>query len=315
MPLLRQGFGGQAELHMPELPEVETIKVGLQKYLVGHTITDVDVRLQKQLRGDYQTIIGGKVRGVRRFGKGLVIDLDNKHSIAVHVKMTGQLLYRKKGWRDWGTPGERLQGAKRLKPSDGGEERQDPVGDSLPDAYTHIVFQLDNGAVLYYRDMRQFGWVHVLRTEAVSELAFFKSLGAEPLKDLTFEKFRVLLAGRKTPIKLLLMDQTKIAGIGNIYANDALYLAKIHPKRPANALSQQETKKLFEAIEYVLQKGIEVGGASEWHYVDVLGGRGRYQNFFLVYRKDGKLCKNCGTVIEKMKLGGRGTFFCPICQA
>jgi formamidopyrimidine-DNA glycosylase len=155
--------------------------------------------------------------------------------------------------------------------------------------------------------------VHALPTAEVPEMPFFKSLGSEPLRDLTLERFMKLLQ-RKTPIKLLLMDQTKIAGIGNIYANDALYLAKIHPKRPAENLTKKEAKVLFEAIEKVLQKGIEVGGASEWHYVDVLGGKGQYQNFFLVYRKHNTPCPRCGTLLETVKMGGRGTFFCKNCQ-
>lgn len=278
---------------MPELPEVETIRLGLQKFLIGHTIIDVDVRLPKQLRGDYHKIIGAKVIGAKRYGKGLVIDLDNGHSLAVHVKMTGQLLYK------------------------GTEEPKEPKETevfSLPDKYTHVVFTLDNNAVLYYRDMRQFGWIHVLPTDEVLEVPFFKSLGKEPLKDLTFNDFQTILHKYKTPIKLLIMDQTKIAGAGNIYANDALYLAKIHPRRPASSLTDKEQKALFDAIETVLKKGIEVGGASEWHYVDVLGGKGQYQNFFQVYRKNGTPCQRCGTIIEKIVLGGRGTFFCPDCQ-
>ncbi len=275
---------------MPELPEVETIRLGLQKFVIGHTIKDIVLRLPKQFRGDPKKAIGGKVVGVRRFGKGLVIDLDNGYSLAIHVKMTGQLLYN---------------GTMEIN----GTEVFD-----LPDKYTHVVFQLDNGAILYYRDMRQFGWIHVMPTSDVMNMQFFKSLGKEPLKDLTFKEFQTILRKYKTPIKLLIMDQTKIAGVGNIYANDALYLAKIHPRRPASSLDPKEQKALFDAIETVLKKGIEVGGASEWHYVDVLGGKGAYQKFFQVYRKNDKPCPRCGVVIEKIQLGGRGTFFCPTCQ-
>lgn len=310
---------------MPELPEVETIRKGLQKYLVGHTITAIEVRLPKQFHGNPQAAIGAKVIAARRFGKGLVIDLDNAFSIAIHVKMTGQLLYRRVS---------RVSEVSRVSGAEIGE---------LPDKYTHVVFELRNNnnvipseveeshatktpvratlgrddnisAYLYYRDIRQFGWIKVLPTNEVKELAFFKNLGSEPLKDLTLKKFSELLRRTKTPIKLLLMDQTKIAGIGNIYANDALYRAKIHPKRPASSLTKKESKALFAAIEYVLQKGIEVGGASERDYVNVLGGRGQYQNFFLVYQKAGEKCLRCQTIIEKMVLGGRGTFFCPACQ-
>lgn len=274
---------------MPELPEVETIKKGLDQFVVGRTITDVDVRTPKTMHGDAKQIIGGKVKGVRRYGKGLIIDLSNGYSLAVHVKMTGQLIYRENH-----IPASEL-------------------GSALPDKFTRVVFTLDKG-ILFYRDMRLFGWIYVLKTEDVMDLPYFKELGPEPFKDLTEEKFIKILQGVRSPIKVTLMDQKRMAGIGNIYANDALYRAKIHPKRPANSLTEQEAKALFAAIEEVLKKGIEAGGASEWQYVDIFGGKGKYQNFFLVYRKDGKPCPRCGTIIESIRLGGRGTFFCPECQ-
>ncbi len=280
---------------MPELPEVETIRLGLEKYLIGHTIEDVDVRLPRIFSGDEKKIIGGKVIAARRFGKGLLIDLNNNYSIAVHVKMTGQLLY------------------KDAKETERTKARKVNI-DNLPDVYTHVVFSLDKGSSLYFRDMRQFGWVKVLPTKDVSELPFFKSLGPEPFKDLTLEKFKAAISKNKTNIKVLLMDQKKISGIGNIYANDALFVAGIDPRRYSASLTEKEKEKVFKAIELVLKKGLEVGGASEWSYVDVLGGAGNYQNFFQVYGKKGKPCKDCGTIVEKITLGGRGTFFCPKCQ-
>ncbi len=283
---------------MPELPEVETIRLGLEKYIVGHKIVDVDVRLPRIFSGDSKKIIGGKVIGARRFGKGLLIDLDNNFSIAVHVKMTGQLLFRR-------VP--QVSQVPRVS------QAKVDVG-LLPDKYTHVVFTLDKDAVLFYRDVRQFGWVKVLLTKDAADLPFFKSLGPEPLKDLTLEKFKAIISKNKINIKVLLMDQKRISGIGNIYANDALYVAGIDPRRISSSLTQNEQAKLFKAAEQVLKKGLEAGGASEWSYVDLLGGAGQYQNFFQVYNKKGKPCKNCGTKIEKITLGGRGTFFCPKCQ-
>jgi formamidopyrimidine-DNA glycosylase len=282
---------------MPELPEVETIRRGLEKYLVGHVITDVLVNLPKQVSGETQAILGATILEVKRFGKGLVIEVDNGYSITIHVKMTGQLLYKNSSSNKNVIPG-----AAKVSIL------------SLPDKYTHVIFQLDQGAVLFYRDVRQFGWIKVVRSDSVASQPFFKSLGPEPLKDLTLLVFRGLLAERKTPIKQLLLDQEKIAGIGNIYANDALYVAGIHPARPANSLTASEQEKLFVAIEQVLQKGIDVGGASEWSYVDALGQAGKYQDFFQIYRKTGQPCKKCGTPVESIKMGGRGTFFCPSCQ-
>jgi formamidopyrimidine-DNA glycosylase len=280
---------------MPELPEVETIRKGLEKYLVGRTIEDVEIRLPKMMQGDTQRVKGAIVQAVRRYGKGLVIDLNNGYSIAIHVKMTGQLVYQGRGVPSGSMP---LAGK---------------VG-SLPGNATHVIFTLDQNDKLYYNDIRQFGWLKIVPTESVAELGFFKSLGPEALSSLTPEKFRSILTSNKSPIKPLLMEQKKIAGIGNIYANDALFLAKIHPSRPANSLSIDETTRLFNAIETVLRKGLEVGGASEWQYVNVLGEAGGYQNFFQVYGRVGKPCPNCGTTIEKIVMGGRGTFFCPTCQ-
>jgi formamidopyrimidine-DNA glycosylase len=283
---------------MPELPEVETIRRGLEKYLVGHRIITVVVNLPKQISGETQAILEAKIIAVKRFGKGLVIDLDNSYSITIHVKMTGQLLYR-----------EGTKGIKRIK----GTKSKVAIG-LLPDKYTHVIFELDRGAFLFYRDIRQFGWIKVVRSDSVASQPFFKKLGPEPLRDLTLKMFQEMLAKRKTPVKQLLLDQEKIAGIGNIYANDALFVAGIHPARPANALTGQEQEKLLVAIEQVLQKGIDVGGASEWSYVDALGQAGKYQDFFQIYHKTGQPCKKCSTTVVSIKMGGRGTFFCPTCQ-
>lgn len=309
---------------MPELPEVETIRLGLQKHLVGHKIVDVDIRLPRIFSGDARKIIGGKIVAARRFGKGLLIDLDNSYSIAVHVKMTGQLIYN-------AGPGSLLP-----RPTSSHSLRalagvppplttRATFVDTLPDKYTHVVFGLNKNAVLFYRDMRQFGWVKVLSTEDAKILPFFKSLGPEPpvvplsgtmegQARLTLEMFQSILKRNKSNIKVLLMDQKKISGIGNIYANDALFVAGIDPRRYSASLIQTEQAKLFSAIEQVLKKGLEAGGASEWSYVDVLGGSGSYQNFFQVYGKRGLPCKNCGTIIEKITLAARGTFYCPKCQ-
>ncbi len=282
---------------MPELPEVETIKRTLQHHIVGHMIQSVDIHLPKQLHGNPENVIGAKIVEVKRFGKGLVIDLDNSYSITIHVKMTGQMLYKNQ---------------QTTKQVIAGNAKVDLH--SLPDKYTHVVFHLDKDADLFYRDVRQFGWIKIVQSDSVAFQQYFKSLGPEPLRDLTLPMFRAILSKRKTPVKMLLMDQGLIAGIGNIYANDALFISKIHPQRPANTLSKTEQEKLFDAVEVVLRKGIEVGGASEWSYVDALGKAGKYQDFFQVYRKHGQPCPNCETTIETIRMGGRGTFFCPKCQ-
>lgn len=283
---------------MPELPEVETIRLGLQKYLVGHRIEKVEVRLSKIVTGDTKHVIGAKVKGVRRFGKGLVIDLDNGYSIAAHIKLTGQFIY---------------QDAKtqRVKAS------KEKVG-TLPNKFTHVIFHLDKGGVLHYNDVRQFGWIRIIESGppagGLKDQSFFKDLGPEPLKDLTFSKFVKIVSPLNAPIKAVLMDQKKISGVGNIYANDALFLARIDPRRKAKSLSHKELQKLNGAIVEVLKRGLQYGGATELNYVNVLGQEGGYQKHFLVYGREGEKCHNCGAIIKKIKLAGRGTYFCSNCQ-
>ena len=282
---------------MPELPEVETIRLGLQKYLVGHKITDVEVKLPKIISGDTKNIIGAKFISVERYGKGLVINLENGYSIAIHIKLTGQLIYN-----DLVFVKNRNINISKQK-----------VG-NLPNKFTHVIFKLDKGAFLYYNDMRRFGWIKIIKTADLKTLAFFKDMGPEPFKDLTLEKFQDMLSKSSIAVKVLIMDQKKIGGVGNIYANDALFMAGIDPRRKAKELSKDETKKLFQAILEVLKNGLKYGGASELTYVNALGEEGGYQNHFLVYGKDGKPCSKDGTIIKKFFLGGRGTYFCSACQ-
>ncbi len=280
---------------MPELPEVETIKLGLQKYLVGHKILDVEIKAPKIFEGDQKNIIGAKVTGVRRFGKGLVLDLDNNYSLAIHIKLTGQLIYRD-------NKTSKIPISKK-------------AGESIPNKFTHIIFTLDKDAYLYYNDWRRFGWIKVLLTNKVGELPFFKNMGPEPFKNLTEKLFLNIIKNSKTVIKPLIMDQTKIGGIGNIYANDALFDAGIDPKRKASTLSDTEMKTLFKSILKVMEKSFKFGGASELSFVNVLGQEGSYQMHSLVYGHKGEKCqKEDGGVIEKIFLGGRGTFFCPVHQ-
>lgn len=287
---------------MPELPEVETIKLGLQKYLVGHRIEKADVRLAKLVHGDVKNIVGGKVIGVRRFGKGLVIDLDNKNSIAIHIKLTGQLIYR----------GPNLKNKVKLSKK---------VGDSLPSSRTHLIFELDKGGFLYYNDLRQFGWIKIIESSKLKDLSFFRDMGPEPPvtkamegQALSLDLFRKIVKSSNTPIKPLIMDQKKIGGIGNIYANDGLFDAGIDPRRKAKSLSDAEIKKLYNSILKVLKLGLKSGGASELNFVNAKGEEGEYQEHSLVYGRQGQKCKRCGGIIKKIFFAGRGTFYCPTCQ-
>lgn len=281
---------------MPELPEVETVKLGLQRYLIGHKILDVKIKTPKIFTGNPKDLIGGKITDVRRFAKVLSIDLSNGNSIVIHIKLTGQLIYRGPNLKNPGEISKKVVGG---------------IGGN----HTHVTFNLDKNGVLYYNDIRRFGWIKVIKSDDVIKSGFVGKLGPEPFKDLTSEKFKVILGKSKTAIKVLLMNQEKIGGIGNIYANDALLLSKIHPKRQANSLTPTEQNTLYNNILKVLKKGIETGGASELSFVTAEGTEGKYQQHFIAYGQQGKICQICGKEkIKKFTLGGRGTYFCPHCQ-
>lgn len=284
---------------MPELPEVETIRLGLQKYLVGHKILNVDVKLPRIFSGDTKDIVNAKFIGVERYGKGLVLNLDNGFSIAIHIKLTGQLIYN-----DLTFIKNRNINISKQK-----------VG-TLPNKFTHIIFTLDKDAKLYYNDIRQFGWVKVIKTSELKTLPFFKDLGPEPIpssgqKALSQDDFEKILSKSSVAVKVVIMDQKRIGGVGNIYANDALWLSGIDPRKKAKDLTKNEAKNLYDAILEVLKKGLKYGGASELTFVNALGQEGNYQDYFLVYGKDGKECTKDNEKIIKFFLGGRGTYMCP----
>jgi len=223
--------------------------------------------------------------------------------LAIHLKMTGQLIYQD----------SRIKGP-TLSPKIGGP--------TLPTKYSHIIFTLDNGSFLYYNDLRQFGWVKVVRKDELMQIPFFKEMGPEPpvakamggQAPLNLSKFIEILGKSNTAIKVLIMDQKKIGGIGNIYANEALFKAKIDPRRSAKQITPEEAKRLYEATIYVLKKSLEYGGSSDENFVNALGQEGNYQKHALVYGREGEKCPDCNSRVQKIKLGGRGTYFCPKCQ-
>jgi formamidopyrimidine-DNA glycosylase len=281
---------------MPELPEVETIKKGLEKYLVGHKILKVTVNNPKVFSGSPKNLVGGKIKGVRRFAKVLSIDLSNGYSIVSHIKLTGQFIYR----------GPKLKNPPNLSKK---------IVGGVPGRHTHVIFDLDREGALYYNDVRRFGWIKEVKTSQVEEIPFIKKLGPEPFGKLTFELFNSVLSKSSRPIKIVLMDQEKIGGVGNIYANDALWLSKINPKKAANSLTPEAKKDLYDAIHKVLKEGIKYGGSSELAYVTPDGKEGSYQDHTLAYGREGEPCERCHRAkFVKYFLGGRGTYACPVCQ-
>ena len=284
---------------MPELPEVEAIKTQLGKYLTGHKILSVEVRNKKIFQGDISKIINGKIIGTRRFGKVSVIDLNNNYSILTHVKLTGQYIYR----------GPNLVNPKSLSAK---------VTGGIPGPHTHVIFNLDKNGKLYYNDVRRFGWIRTVKSSEIEKESFISKLGTDALK-ISLEEFEDILSKTSRNIKVTLMDQEKIGGVGNIYANDALWLAKINPKTPAKKINGDEVKVLFDAVKSVLAEGIKYGGASELAFVTPDGTEGNYQKHTLAYDHEGEpcerpTCRQAGVKIQKIFLGGRGTFFCPVCQ-
>ena len=282
---------------MPELPEVETIRRSLQKAIVGKKIKDVEVRKPKIFQGDTEDVIGETIKKIERRGKVLMIKLSGNKNLVVHFKLTGQMVWVPKG-------GETVTLGHPIP----------FVGTQLPAKTTHVIFTV-NGGKLFYNDLRQFGWIKVRDKKGTEREV--GTLGVEPLtKEFTPEKLSQIFAKTKRPIKLVLMDQGKMAGVGNIYANDALFEAGIIPTRPANTLNQGMVKKLHRAIEKVLSDGLKYGGSSarDEAYIKPTGEPGSYQEHFRVYQKEGQSCPKCGKTIKRIKFGGRGTFFCPRCQ-
>ncbi len=288
---------------MPELPEIETVRLQLNKALVGRRIESVEVRNTKTFLGKKDAIEGKKVITVRRRAKVLIIDLEGAIDIAFHFKMSGQLILDED--EDNTTINDRIVG---------GHPTADFTG-KLPSSHTRVIFHLDKG-VLYFNDQRMFGWVKAAPKEEIEQMKFLQELGPEPF-EINDEEFTVRVSKSKRPIKLVLMDQTVISGVGNIYANDALWEAQVDPKRPANTLKALDYKNLFEGVNLVLQEGIKYGGATaaDAKYIDLRGLGGHYQEHFRTYDQEGKKCaRNDGGVIEKYTLGGRGTYWCPKCQ-
>ena len=284
---------------MPELPEVEVTTRGLRAKVLRRTFVDVWTDFQKMIKKpgfrEFERKIKGKeIKGIRRKGKNIIIDLSGRVSLLIHQKMTGHLLYGK--WE---------KKKKEWKPI------KNKILEDRNNGYIHLMFFLDNGKMLALSDLRKFAKVELWKTEDLEESEVFKKLGPDPLK-ISFDEFKEILKGKKGKIKKVLMNQEVLAGIGNIYSDEALFRAKIHPFKETSELKEKDFKGLFRAVTEVLKKGIEMGGESISDYRNISGKKGRFDEFRKVYRKE--KCPSCSSKIEREKIGSRSTYFCPKCQ-
>jgi len=281
---------------MPELPEVETITRQLERVLVGKKIAKVEVLRQRSFSGTENELIGKRVKSIERRAKMMAIGFENyEYLLIIHLKMTGQLIY--------------LSGNHRVV---GGHPTPDWVNE-LPSKHTRVIIDFENEEKLFFNDLRVFGWMKLISINNWEKITS-KLPPDVTSKNFSFEYFQKVVRSSARSVKLVLLDQTKIGGVGNIYANDALYKAKIDPRRKSKDLSDLEIRNLFVAVKEVIERGVKYGGASVDKYVDASGLGGKYQEHFLVYQKMGQRCERDGAEIKKIKVGGRGTFYCPECQ-
>ena len=273
---------------MPEMPEVETICRSLRKHVEGNTIREVDIRLPRLIKWpspeDFRAIIvGRKIEKLERRAKYMLFHLTDSWVLVVHLRMTGRLFFRE--------------------------------SDGLSDAPAKITFFFSGGDSLEYSDTRTLGTLYLLRESELDRIYGLSSLGPEPLsQEFTLEYMVSGLAKRKGKIKTVLLDQSFIGGLGNIYVDESLARACLYPERKANDLNEAEVQKLYDAINAVIEKGIVSGGTTFRDYRDGEGNRGSFQEELCVYGRSGLPCPVCGTDIVRMEVAGRGTHYCPQCQ-
>jgi len=276
---------------MPELPEVETIRNQLETKIIGKKIKTIDIRLAKIIVGSSpkkfsQVVKGSRIKSIDRRAKILIINLFNNYSLAIHLKLSGQIIY------------------------------QPEIFNLKSNKHTHLIYYFTDGSVLLHNDVRQFGWVKLFKTSELEKYFQKEKFGPEPLNEtFTSEIFqKLLLAKPRQKIKPLLMDQKFIAGIGNIYAQEACFCAKILPTRIVKSLKKYEIKDLYSCLIKILKKAIVCHGSSIDDYLDARGEKGSYACYLKVYDRLGKKCYRCSGIIKKIVLAGRGTYFCSKCQ-
>ncbi len=273
---------------MPELPEVETIRRGLIPLVVGKTIKSVEVLCNRIIRTPDEPALfimelaGETIHDIGRKGKHLLFELDH-WTLVSHLRMEGKYSVVKQG---------------------------EPY-----DKHTHVMFHFTDGTDLRYHDVRKFGTMDLIPKGHYNLVNAIAEMGPEPIDPaFTVQQLKERIKGRKTAIKVVLLNQQVVSGLGNIYVDEALALSHIHPLRTVDSLKKKEIDKLFDAMRSVLQKGIDLGGATIRTYVNSLGKQGLMQEDLYVYGMTGEPCKFCSTLIEKIVVGGRGTHYCPKCQ-
>ena len=271
---------------MPELPEVETVRRGLEKLILGKKISSIEIRYPKMIKTDLHAfqkeMTGQVIQTMGRRGKYLLFYLSDKVLIS-HLRMEGKYFY---------------------------------YPDQVPERkHAHVLIHFEDGGTLVYEDVRKFGTLELLAPELLDSYFISKKLGPEPTeKDFDLGSFKLALKKSKKPIKSHLLDQTLVTGLGNIYVDEVLWRAKVHPSRTSNSLTAQEARKVHDETINVLGQAVEKGGSTIRTYTNAFGEDGTMQEFHQVYDKAGQACSRCETIIEKIQLGGRGTHFCPKCQ-
>ena len=285
---------------MPELPEVETIRRGLNKFIIHSKLCQNKILCPKSFIGTPQT---GQVISIRRFGKALVLDLDNHHSLMIHLRMTGQLIYDP----DSDTPNTHQNRYAAGHPSDN-------FTATLPNKQTRVILKFDHGT-LYFNDQRKFGFIKVIKTDEVEKDSFIKKLAKEPWDMKPDEFYEKLQKHKNSSVKATILDQTVICGLGNIYADESLFATKIHPEQKAGSITRKKAEQLLIEARKVMDKSIDSGGSTMATYVKADGTKGDYlEKFAQVFRRENQPCPKCGQKIVKIKVAGRGTHICPNCQ-
>lgn len=288
---------------MPELPEIETLARGLRKTIQGNTIKRVVIHESKKFKGTptelKKFVIGKKIQSIHRRAKWLAIELSSGYSFIIHLKMTGQLLYQKKG-----------------KPFFLGGHSMSEEQPTYPNYHTRVTFEFTDGSKLFFQDMRKFGYVELYCAAETAKYFEQKKLAREPLDSTYTLSYltKQLLRRKNTTIKAALLDQTVVAGIGNIYADDTLFTARVQPARRVISLTKSEINALYKATKLTLKQAIASGGTSFSHYYQLDGTLGGYWKKRKVYQRTGEPCRRCKTPIKKIRCAGRGTHFCPTCQ-